>query len=115
VQELGFIQKFDEIKADYGEGEIKEIPLPDGSKITLKKLQKDFIYSDRSAAAIDIKKSLAQGQILTGLFYLDTQSQSFIDTLNMTATPLAQLDETRSRPSPAVLKEILAGYRYAVL
>jgi 2-oxoglutarate ferredoxin oxidoreductase subunit beta len=48
-----------------------------------------------------------RGEVLTGVFYVDTQKPSFTDLLNMVDEPLASLPEERTRPSKQVLQEIM--------
>jgi 2-oxoglutarate/2-oxoacid ferredoxin oxidoreductase subunit beta len=49
-----------------------------------------------------------KGEVLTGVFYIDTQKPSFTDLLNMVDEPLATLPQERTRPSRQVLDEIMA-------
>ena len=39
-----------------------------------------------------------QGEVLTGVFYVDTTKPSFTDMLNLVDEPLATLPESRVRP-----------------
>jgi 2-oxoglutarate ferredoxin oxidoreductase subunit beta len=52
-----------------------------------------------------------RGEVLTGVFYVDTQKPSFIDLLNVVDEPLGQLAESRTRPGKPVLDEIMARLR----
>ncbi len=111
LQELGLVHKFDDIKVEYAEGEVKEVDLPDGSKLYLKKLSQDeHDFTNRMAAYQLIQKYQNSGQVLTGLFYYDGKSESLLDNLNLTSTPLAQLTEKETRPGKDVLEKILAHY-----
>ena len=49
-----------------------------------------------------------RGEVLTGIFYLDTEKPSFTDMLNLVDEPLGTLPEERTRPSKQVLQEIMA-------
>ncbi len=111
LQELGLVHKFDTIKVDYPEGSVKEIELPDGSMLYLKKLsQEEHDFTDRMAAFELLSKHQNSGQTLTGLFYYNGKSESLLDGMNMTDTPLAQLGEKETRPSKEVLTKILSHY-----
>jgi len=47
-------------------------------------------------------------EILTGVFYIDTQKPAFTDLLNMVDEPLALLPQERTRPGKQVLDEVMA-------
>ena len=46
-------------------------------------------------------------EILTGIFYINTEQPTFIDLLNVVDEPLATLPESRVRPPQRVLDEIM--------
>lgn len=110
LQELGFIQPQSEIKVEYGEGEVKEVTLHDGSKVWLKKLEKDHDVHNKAHAAERLREAREDGQILTGLFYWNQNSKPLNDTLGLTSTPLAQLTEKELKPDSASLEKILNRY-----
>ena len=107
LQELGFIQPQSEIKVDYGEGEVKEVSLHDGSKVWLKKLEKDHDVHNKAHAADRLRESKENGQILTGLFYWNPKSKALTDGMNLTSKPLAHLTEKELRPAPSSLEKLL--------
>jgi len=112
LQELGLIHKFETIKVDYAEGSVKEIALPDGSILYLKKLaQEELDTSDRMEAYKLIQKYQNSGQILTGLFYYNKETSSLLDDMNLTKTPLAQLTEADTRPPKEALSKILSNFQ----
>jgi 2-oxoglutarate ferredoxin oxidoreductase subunit beta len=43
-----------------------------------------------------------RGEIVTGLFYVGTKRESFLDLLKIVAEPLATLPESRVRPPKKV-------------
>ena len=49
-----------------------------------------------------------RGEVLTGVFYVDTQKPNFTQLLNLVDEPLATLPQERTRPSKQVLQEIMA-------
>lgn len=110
LQELGFVQPQPEIKVDYGEGEVKEVRLHDGSILWLKKLERDHDIHDRSAAMECLRETRDAGQVLTGLFYWNEKSPSLASTLNLTPTPLCQLTEKELRPPKDALNRILSRF-----
>lgn len=66
---------------------------------------------DRLAAIQKIHESYRKGEILTGLFYIGTQTSSMIERLNMPEIPLSLLQEKDLRPTAADLKDILADFK----
>jgi len=48
-----------------------------------------------------------KGEVLTGVFYVDTQQTDFSTLLNTVDDPLATLPQERVRPSREVLTEIM--------
>jgi 2-oxoglutarate ferredoxin oxidoreductase subunit beta len=48
-----------------------------------------------------------KGEVLTGVFYIDTKRDSFTDLLNLVDEPLATLPQERVRPGKQVLEEIM--------
>jgi 2-oxoglutarate ferredoxin oxidoreductase subunit beta len=72
-------------------------------------LNKDYDPTDRIAAMRALMESNAKGEVLTGVFYLDTHKKNFVELLNLVDEPLASLPDDRVRPSKAVLDKIMAG------
>jgi 2-oxoglutarate ferredoxin oxidoreductase subunit beta len=52
-----------------------------------------------------------KGEIVTGLFYVDTKSKDFLELLNLVDEPLATLPESRVRPPKQVLDEVMEELR----
>lgn len=113
LQELGFIQPFEQIKVDYAEGEVRLVEMPDGSKITLKKIQsQDHDVGDSLHALQLLHESRRRGEILTGMFYLNEDQENLLETLHLSKTqPLALMNETELRPTVSELKSILNEFR----
>jgi 2-oxoglutarate/2-oxoacid ferredoxin oxidoreductase subunit beta len=56
-------------------------------------------------------ESHEKGEVLTGVFYVDTQKQNFTELLNMTDEPLALLEQERIRPRKDVLEKVMESLR----
>lgn len=111
LQELGFIDAADPIKVDYGEGEIKEVRMPDGSLLYLKKLDPNsHDVNDKMAALNKLHATRNGGKILTGMFYVNEASQDFVTNVNMTDKPLAMLTEADTRPSADTLAKMMEPF-----
>jgi 2-oxoglutarate/2-oxoacid ferredoxin oxidoreductase subunit beta len=107
LHQIGFVQTFEQIEIDYEPGEVKEVALHDGSRVLLKKLEEDFDPSDRQNAMDRLARAERDGQMLTGLVYLDTTKPTFIDLLGVVDTPLAHLPESEIRPPREALDQIM--------
>ena len=56
-------------------------------------------------------ETTAKGEVLTGVFYLDTSKPSFLDLLNLTEQPLATLPEKSVRPPREALDQVMEELR----
>jgi 2-oxoglutarate ferredoxin oxidoreductase subunit beta len=108
ISEVGFVPYFDDIAVDYAEGSTYDVELHDGSHLRLRKLHEDYNPTDRVAAVKGLMEAHAKGEVLTGVFYIDTEKPAFTDLLNMVDEPLATLPQSRTRPPKQVLDEIMA-------
>ncbi len=110
LHELSYVPAIhDEIEIDEYEGEL-EVELHDGAKIMLKKLDENHDPTSRSAAFDVLDRSRQKGEFLTGLFYLSEESPDMLEMLNLTSTPLAQLNASQLRPSREALAELMAWF-----
>jgi 2-oxoglutarate ferredoxin oxidoreductase subunit beta len=83
----------------------------DGSSLRLRKLEEDYDPTNRIAAMSRLSHSHDRGEVLTGLFYVNTKAPSFLDMLNMVDQPLATLPESLTRPGREVLEEAMEELR----
>lgn len=111
LHDLDFVPAFEEISVEIPEGEAREVTLHDGSRIVLRKLGRDYDPGDRMQAVRTLHEAAEQGQVVTGILYLDTSRPTFIDLLNLVDEPLATLPEDRVRPPQAALDELMAELR----
>ncbi len=111
LHEVGFVPYFEAAPANDAAGATREIALPDGSRLTLGKLGREYDPSDRGAALAQLGESAAGGPFLTGLFYINTEKPDFTEVLHLEEEPLAALPPERARPSREALEEILGRLR----
>jgi len=109
INEVDFVASFDEIEVDYASGEVFEVEMHDGSSLRLKKLHEDYDPTDKTRAVSTLMAAHANNEILTGVFYIDTQKPTFIDLLNLVDEPIGQLPESVTRPSKATLDGLMAS------
>ena len=110
INEVDFVASFDEIEVDYESGEVFEVEMHDGSNLRLRKLrEEDYDPSDKSNAVRTLMEAQANEEILTGVFYINTQKPTFIDLLNLVDRPLGQLPESLTRPPKSALDSLMAS------
>lgn len=107
LHEIGFVPHFDPIQADFEPGTTKDIELPDGSHIRLKKLGRDYDPADRNTALRTLAESRAKGELLTGLIYIQSGNPDYNELMHLSETPLAQLTEENLRPAPEALTAMM--------
>ena len=109
INEVGFIASFDEIDVDYDSGQVYEVEMHDGSSLRLRKLHEDYDPTDKANAVRTLMEGHENGEILTGVFYIDTQKPTFIDQLGVVESPLATLPESLTRPPKSALDGLMAN------
>jgi 2-oxoglutarate ferredoxin oxidoreductase subunit beta len=108
---LDFIPKQKEINVDYKEGQGKVVELFDGTKLSLHKLAKDWDPTDGYSAREKLSESKQNGQILTGLIYIDPKTKDLHEIINTVDRPLNQLSEEDLYPGDGYLEVINEGFR----
>ncbi len=108
INEIGFIASSDDIEVDYDSGQVYDVKMHDGSQLRLRKLLEDYDPTDKANAVRTLMEAHERDEILTGIFYIDTQKPTFIDQLNMVDEPLATLPESMTRPPKAALEKLMA-------
>jgi 2-oxoglutarate/2-oxoacid ferredoxin oxidoreductase subunit beta len=109
IHEVGFVPHFENISVDYAEGTTTSVRMHDGSHLQLRKLAADWDPTDRIHAVKALSEAHERGEVLTGIFYINTLKPNFVDLLNIVPEPLATLPEERVRPSRAVLEKVMQG------
>jgi 2-oxoglutarate ferredoxin oxidoreductase subunit beta len=104
---IDFVPYYEDITVDYAPGTTREVRMPDGSHIVLKKLDADYDPTNRDLALTTIRESQREQRLVTGLLYVDPTHASFQDDLHMEETPLAQLPLDRVRPPREALETIM--------
>ena len=111
ITEVGFVPHFEDITVEYDAGSTYDVEMHDGSHLRLRKLHKDYNPTDRIHAVQALMEAQRKGEVLTGIFYVDTQKPSFTDLLNLVDEPLGTLPESRVRPPKSVLDDVMQRLR----
>jgi 2-oxoglutarate/2-oxoacid ferredoxin oxidoreductase subunit beta len=111
VNRIDFISPRAPIHADFEAGTLQEVVQHDGSMIRLRKLAADYDASDRAKAMGYIQQHQAQGEVVTGLLYVDSDPSDMHENLNTVKTPFNRLGETELCPGSGALDKINASLR----
>ena len=111
LQEMSFVPHFEEIDVEYDPGTTVNVTMHDGSHLRLRKLEEDYDPTDRIQAITRLTEAHDKGEVLTGLFYVNTKAPDFLDLLNMVDQPLATLPESLTRPGREVLEAAMEELR----
>jgi 2-oxoglutarate ferredoxin oxidoreductase subunit beta len=88
-----FIVPGREITVEYEPGTVKEIELHDGSRVLLRKLERDYDPTDRIAALRALHEAREHGELVTGLLYVDTSARDLSERERLPEKPLAHMNE----------------------
>jgi 2-oxoglutarate/2-oxoacid ferredoxin oxidoreductase subunit beta len=111
IQEISFVPSFEEINVEYDPGTTVEVTMHDGSRLRLSKLEEEYDATNRIDAIHRLHQAHEKGEVLTGVFYVNTTAPSFIDMLNMTDQPLATLPDSAVRPGREALEAAMEELR----
>jgi 2-oxoglutarate ferredoxin oxidoreductase subunit beta len=111
IHEIDFVPHYEDIQVEIPEGEAREVTMHDGSRLRLRKLGQDYDPTNRLGAINAIHRSADTGDVLTGILYVATGQPTLIDQLNLGDQPLATLPESKVRPSPQVLEQVMEELR----
>jgi 2-oxoglutarate ferredoxin oxidoreductase subunit beta len=110
VSEAGFVPYFEDISVEYDASSTVDVQLHDGSHLRLRKLHESYDPTDKVNAIKMLMEVHEKGEVLTGVFYVDTQKPDFTSLLNMVDEPLATLPQERTRPGREVLTAIMEAH-----
>ena len=111
LNELDFVPYYDDISVDIAEGEVQEVTMHDGSTLRIKKLGREYDPTNKFDALKALDEAAKKGEVLTGVFYVDTHKPNFMEMLGMEDAPLATLPESKVRPSREVLDQVMEELR----
>jgi 2-oxoglutarate ferredoxin oxidoreductase subunit beta len=100
-----------EIVADYAPGTVEIVRTHDGETLKLRKLAGDYDVHDRVQALSFLQRHQAQGEIVTGLLYVDPDAEDLHVSQNTVDTPLNALGDAELCPGSAALAGINASLR----
>ena len=111
LQEVTFVPAFEDISVDYDAGESVDVTMHDGSRLRLRKLEESYDPTNKAEGLKRLAMAHEKGEILTGVFYVNSKAPNFMDLLNVTEEPLSTIAPEKVRPSRQVLEECMEELR----
>ncbi|HEV8503332.1 MAG TPA: 2-oxoacid:ferredoxin oxidoreductase subunit beta [Casimicrobiaceae bacterium] len=111
VNRLDFMPDREAIVADPAPGGVQDVVLHDGGTLRLRKLAADYDPRDKLNAMTYLESRRAAGEVVTGLLYVQPESQDLHDALSTTTTPLNALGEKDLVPGSRALEAFNASLR----
>ena len=98
VAEVNYIPHFEDITIEHEEGTTREVSLHDGSRLYLRKLDRDYDPTSKLNALQVLHETSERGEYATGLLYIEPDKRDFCSLLNLVDEPLAHLPLERYAP-----------------
>ena len=111
LNRIDFIESREEITTSYAPGTLTTVQQHDGSLLRLRKLGEEYDASDKVAAMKRVQEGMADGEVVTGLLYVDPSPKDLHANLNTVDAPLNTLGDADLCPGPSALERINAGLR----
>lgn len=106
-----FIPLQREILTRYEEGSSQFVAMHDGSVLHLHKLESEFDCTDRRRSVDKLEEAKQNQKLLTGVIYVNEESQDTHDIIGTTKRPLNSLTQEDLCPGSSILETINADLR----
>lgn len=106
-----FFMPQEAITVDYEPGSAEDVNMPDGSTLRLRKLDEGFDIHDRVKALNYVQTRQAEGEVVTGLLYLNPDASDCHEIIDTVARPLNALTEADLCPGNEALESINESFR----
>jgi 2-oxoglutarate ferredoxin oxidoreductase subunit beta len=103
VNRLDFMPMREPITADVPEGGVENVVLHDGGIVRLRKLHAEYDPHDKVGALAYLEAHRAQGEVVTGLLFVEEDPTDLHDAQNTVAMPLNALSDAELVPGSAAL------------
>jgi 2-oxoglutarate ferredoxin oxidoreductase subunit beta len=111
VNRLDFISVREPITADVAPGSVQNITMHDGSIVRLRKLHEDYDPHDKVGALAYMEARRMQGEVVTGLLYVQDNPSDLHDMQDTVGVPLNTLGDAELVPGSAALEAFNATLR----
>jgi 2-oxoglutarate ferredoxin oxidoreductase subunit beta len=99
------------IKIDFAPGAVEYVAQHDGTTLALRKLNNDYDVHNRLAAMNFLQQRAAEGQVVTGLLYVEPDADDLHGSFNTVDAPLNTLGDAELCPGSAALDKLNASLR----
>lgn len=106
-----YVPPAEEIRSGQAPGTVQAVTLHDGSRVLLRKVGADYDPTDRNAAFQYLSHHQAQGEIVTGLLFIDETKPDMHEVQELPAQPLNAISYDRLNPGQKALDAIQARFR----
>jgi len=110
LHDISFVPEAEEIQVDYEPGSAVDVELHDGSRIRLKKLDRDFDPSSREQALNLLERARQNQEFVTGLLYVEPRRRTLLDVEHLHDTPIAFLPNEKLRPTRKAFDELMQNF-----
>ena len=111
VNRLDFMPDHSPITAEYPEGSVRDVQLHDGGTVRLRKLDANYDPSDKAHAMTYLESRRLAGEVVTGLLYVDADSDDMHAAMHTSIVPLNALGDSDLVPGAAALAAVNASMR----
>jgi 2-oxoglutarate ferredoxin oxidoreductase subunit beta len=111
IHDMSVIPEREEIHVEYEPGDATTVEMHDGSRLVLRKLEREYNPRDRMAALMLLEQARVNNELITGLLYLNDEQPILQDTAGLVDTPIVALPQETLRPSRESLGKLLAEFR----
>jgi 2-oxoglutarate ferredoxin oxidoreductase subunit beta len=111
VLNADFVPQASAIEVEYDEGATKTVTMHDGSVVRFTKVPKDYDPEDRGGVYSYLSERQKQGEIPTGLLYLDKTRGDMHDEAATRPIPLTQVGYEKLCPGSKALDKLMENFR----
>ena len=106
-----FVPPREEIQTAYAAGDVRDVQMHDGSWVRLRKVAPDYDPSDRDTAYAHIRERQREGEVVTGLLYISTESKDMHEQSETIESALVNVPFERLCPGSAELERMQQRFR----
>ena len=106
-----FVAPREEIRTTYEAGAVRNVMMHDGSWVRLRKVAPDYDPSDRDTAYAYIREKQREGEVVTGLLHISTESKDMHEQSETIASALVNVPFEQLCPGSAELESLQKRFR----
>ncbi|MGZ3441945.1 MAG: thiamine pyrophosphate-dependent enzyme, partial [Polyangia bacterium] len=111
ADDIDFVPLRKEIVMPPSDAAVREVRMHDGSVIKFRRLDDDYDPTDRDKAYGYLRERQKQGEVVTGLLYVNEESRDLHDVNKTVPMPLTTVPYEQLTPGAAALAKLQKRYR----